>query len=162
MITWLVIANATHALIYDISKSHINDTPKLSFHPLKELLHQESRLKTSELISDGVGRNHSMSSPASAYEPPMTAHEKESHNFAKELADYLDSERNQNHYKQLVVCAGPSFYHLLHQALTKQTALLVKKHIEKDYVSLPKTKLNDVIEMIHQESLKAESKLAEQ
>lgn len=150
MNTWLIIANSTEALIYNITPA---DPHKKHFDPLKELSHQESRLKSSELGNDENGRYQSQSAPKSAYEPSTTPHEKEIQHFAEELADYLDAERNQNHYKHLVLCAAPHFYGLLKAALTKQTAALVKQHIDKDYIPLSKAELHERVKEIYQHNL---------
>jgi len=150
MTTWLVIANSTDAYIYNITQTAPN---KSHHHPIKELSHQESRLRTSDLVSDSAGRQQSQSAPQSAYEANTNPHEKEIQHFAKEIAHYLDAERNQNHYKHLIICAAPHFHGLLNESMTKQTALLVKKHIEKDYIPLPKAELFEVVEKIYQHNL---------
>lgn len=150
MSTWLVIANSTEARIYDITQT----APKVPhYHPIKAFSHGESRLKTSELMSDGNGSYQSQGGPKSSYEPSTDAHEKEIQHFAKEIAHYLDAERAHNHFKHLILCAGPHFHHLLNEAMSKQTALLVKKHIEKDYIPLPKAQLHEIVEKIYQDSL---------
>lgn len=150
MSTWLIVANSTEALIYDITQT----APHVSHHrPIKEFSHQESRLKTSDLMSDGAGRYQAQGGPKSSYEPSTNAHEKEIQHFAKELAHYLDAERNQNHYKHLIICAGPHFHSLLNASMDKHTALLVKKHIEKDYIPLPKAQLHEIVEKIYQDNL---------
>lgn len=150
MSTWLVIANSAHALVYDITQT----APKVPhYHPIKEFFHQESRLKTSELVDDKNGHYQSSSTARGGYESSTNPHEKEIQQFARELAHYLDAERTHNHYKHLIICAGPHFHSLLNNAMTKQTALLVKKHIEKDYIPLPTAQLHDIVEKIYQDNL---------
>ena len=138
MITWLVIANSSKAFVYDITQKEAPGTKKPHYHSVIELSHSASRLKTSDLVSDGHGE------PA----PHSDAHENEFQNFAREIAHYLESERSKNSYKQLVLCAGPHFHGLLNQTLSKQTALMIKKHIEKDYIPLHTKELSEVIESI--------------
>ena len=147
MVTWLVIANSTQAFVYDITKN--NEPGQPHFHLLTELSHPESRLKTSELTSDRPGHYQGSGSSRGAYSAHSDPHHNEIQAFAKEIAHYLDSAREKNSYKQLILCAGPHFHGLLNQALSSKTASLIKKHIEKDYVPLSEKKLHEVIEGIY-------------
>ena len=153
MSTWLVIASSTNAFIYDISKPTVPKPGKPHYQLLKELAHPESRSKASELVSDGPGHYKSSGSGKGAFVAHADPHENELNSFAKEIAHHLEAERTKNSYKQLVICAAPHFHGLLDQSLSKQTGLLVKKHIQKDYVPLSKEQLHEVIEKIYHEPL---------
>lgn len=150
MNTWLIVANSTEAQVYNITPA---DPHKKHFDPIKEFSHHQSRLKNSELGSDTSGSYQAQNAPKSAYEPSTAPHEKEIQHFAKELADYLEAERNHNHYKHLVVCAAPHFYGLLKVEMTKQTITLIKQHIEKDYIPLPKAELHERVKEIYHHNL---------
>jgi protein required for attachment to host cells len=152
MVTWLVIANSTKALIYDISKPA--EPGQAHYRLLKELSHPESRLKTSELTSDRPGHYQSSGSSRGAYAAHSDPHHNEILAFAKEVSHYLDTAQEKNQYANLVLCAGPHFHGLLNQALSAKTASTIKKHIEKDYLPLPDKKLNEVIEGIYQQPFK--------
>jgi protein required for attachment to host cells len=150
MVTWLVIANSTSASIYDITKPEYPGAQHDSHYKLvTELSHEKSRLKTSELVDDKPGHYQGSGSSRGAYSSHTDAHENEIQFFAKDIAHYLETAREKNSFKQLILCAGPHFHGLLNHALSKQTALLVKKHIEKDYIPLSDKKLHDVIETIY-------------
>ena len=138
MITYLVIANATTAMIYEVTH-HIQKQEKPIFQLLKTLSHPESRLKTSELVSDRPGSLNT------------TPHDHEQDVFAHEVAHFLDAARAKNQFQQLILCAGPHFHSLLNKALSKQTEALVKKHLQKDYVPLPQKELQEVVERIYKE-----------
>jgi protein required for attachment to host cells len=157
MTTWLVIANATKAFIYDVSKDiHREVLPggrKAAHRALIELNHEKSRLKTSELVDDDQGHYQSGGVSRGKYEAHSDPHHQEQEHFAKEVAEHLESERLKNHYENLVLCAGPHFHGLLNKYLSKQTAQHIKKHIEKDYVPLPEHQLQEAIEHIYNELL---------
>jgi protein required for attachment to host cells len=153
MATWLIIANATTAFIYDISKDVHRETlhggRKARHRLLIELNHEKSRLKTSELVDDDQGHYQSGGVSRGKYESHSDPHHQEHEFFAKEIAEYLESERLKNHYESLVLCAGPHFHGLLNKALSKPTAQRIQKHIEKDYVPLPESERHEAIEHIY-------------
>lgn len=135
-ITWLVVANSDKALVYQV------DHMKYQF--IKELDHNESRLKTEDLMSGKPGHFTT---------PTVDSHEHEHIVFAKALAVFLDGARNQNQYHALIVCADPHFSGLLEKEMSKQVQELIMKHIHKDYVPFPVAKLNEAIEGILKETV---------
>ena len=140
MSTWLVIASATTALIYDITKQKKQEA---HFHPalLKELTHADSRLRTTDLVSDNPKGRMGQGSLAPHSDPQQN----EFAHFAKELGHFLDKEFVKQHYKDIVICAAPHFHGLLNGNLSDKVKAAVKHHVQKDYIPLPKDKLNAVI-----------------
>ena len=139
-LTWLVIANSVEAKIYHITKQE---------HTLvKTLTHEQGRLKSSELTADKQGAYKSGSSVHGQFAPHTDPHEEEHIVFARELAHFLEHSHQQNEYKELILCAAPHFHGLVNKALNKGVHSSIVKSIEKDYIPLPKDKLEAVIKTI--------------
>lgn len=135
---WLVIANTVEAKIYDVETRH-------QFKLIKELSHNASRFKTSELVSDRPGHYQSGLSGHGQFISPTDAHKDEHCQFAKEIAKFLDQERKNHQYESLIICMEPHFHGLLNSAMNGSVQSCVKKHIRKDYIPLPENKLNQTI-----------------
>ncbi len=143
-LTLLVIASSTDAKIYDITES--------DYILIHELQHPQSRLKTSELTSDGQGYYQTDHGTAGKYSPPSDPHKEEHAHFAKIVADLLEKMLHKQHDQRIILCAEPNFYGLLNQAVTKSVERAIVKVIQKDYIPLPTAKLNEVIQNIIDES----------
>ena len=95
--------------------------------------YQSETLPTRELVSDRPGRafdrqgdgRHSM-------EPPSDAHRQTSVRFLHDVAKYLDQERLQNHYQQLIVIAAPTALGVLRQQFSKAVNEAVNREIPAD------------------------------
>lgn len=145
-IVWLIIANSVAAKIYEITETH----PTL----INELNHPKSRAKSQELGSDRPGRYKTSHAAHGEFTPPHDLHVEEHQHFAKELADLLNEQRKKNCYNKIILCAEPHFLGLINQALTKEVTVLITKVIEKDYITLPASQLNAVIQEIAHPHLK--------
>lgn len=139
-ITWLVVANSAKADFYKIENK--------DYALVETLTHPESRLKSSELTSDEAGSYRSGGAGHGQFEPATNPHEQEHQTFAKEIANFLEKNRTGHHYEALIICAEARFYGLLNKAMTGAVRLLVTKTIEKDYIPLPKIKMQAAIEGI--------------
>lgn len=140
---WIVIASSTNAEIYLVDGRDYSHIDSLS--------HPESLLKSGDLVTDRPGRFNNDNSEGGQYEPKMDAHKEQQFNFAREIAHYLEKHRQDNSYESLVLCAEPHFHGFLNQTINKQTKNLIIKAIEKDYIPLPKAKMQAVLKNIIEE-----------
>jgi protein required for attachment to host cells len=133
MITWILIANSSHAVLYSSEKRDQEWTLVKSFE------HPEGRELSSEISpSSPPGRmlKSKGTGARSAVEPHTTPKEAESEHYAKLLASYLDHGAATAAFEALVLVAPPHFLGVLHGALGQQTAKHLKKTIHKDFAVL--------------------------
>ncbi len=124
---WILVANASEAYLYTAPKATLfNGSANLD--KLDSFGHPQSRLKGADLASDKLGH-----SGHGTYVESAEPKELEAENFAKELAEHLESGRKQNHYNELVIAAPPHFHGLLNKALSDHVKDLLLTHIAKDY-----------------------------
>ncbi len=139
-ITWVVIANAIKAEIYELTKEGCILVIRLT--------HPDGRLKSIDLTSDQPGHYQTGNGAHGQFTPPSNPHETEHKQFAKEIVSFLEKNKQQNHYQSLVICAEPHFHGLLNKVITEPLRSVVSKFIEKDYVPLLQTNMKGVIEAI--------------
>ncbi len=144
IITWLLIANTEKAVTYQIVRK--------KYSLVKILTHAESRLKTSDLVTDKPG-HYKTSTTRGQFIPPTDLHENEHKVFARELAHYLKESQQKNCYQKLILCAEPHFYGLINQYMTKPIRSSIVTVIEKDLIPLPRPELNAVIQTIIKDML---------
>src|SRR4051794_21082580 len=109
--SWLLVANSSIARIFKIEKRH-------ELTEIKVLEHPESRLRNLDLVSDKPGRDfESAGAGRHALEPKVLPKRQEFAVFAKSLADYLETARNQGEFETLYVAASPALLGLLRQSL---------------------------------------------
>lgn len=125
--TWILVANASRATVF------ANDGPKKGLRKVKELSHEASREKGSDLVSDRPGHNQGHGNGRGAYVPAMNPKEIEADRFALELARELDAGRTQNAYGRLILVASPHFMGLLNRHVDAHVRQRVSDSIEKDY-----------------------------
>lgn len=130
--TWLIVANASQATLYETESS-----PK-TLKLIKEYLHPASRAKGNELASDRPGHFHAEArgmegTTHGAFNEPIDPKDYEQERFAIELAKELDAGRTANRYENLIIAASPHFHGLLNKHMNEHVAGLVSRHIEKDY-----------------------------
>lgn len=141
-IIWLVIASAAKMLIYDISKKN---QPAALIHTLT---HPESKMKDNKLASDRPGQFFSSGAMHGAHVTGETPHELEYEHFATELAKFLIHEYDQKHFTALVIAADDHFYGLLAGHLSHAVKETIKQTIHKNYLSLPDTDLEQLVNRI--------------
>lgn len=134
--TWYVVADASRAKIFSVSKGKL----KL----IKQLYHEESRLKRSALITDKVGlfRNgHGGGGDFVGADTKLV--EKET--FAKELVDFLEEARKTNRFESIVWISLSRFYGLASKHINPSLQRCIFQHIDKNYLELDRRKLTDLI-----------------
>ena len=128
-ITWIMVANASQARFFS------NDGPKRGLTLVKELMHPESREKTSNLVSD---RSGAYGGPGhGAVGQPADPKHHEAERFAQEVSRDLEAGRVKNAYDQLILVASAPFMGLVNHHLPGQVRSLLSKSIDKDYTRLP-------------------------
>lgn len=152
--TWILIVNATRALIYQAYENPEEKNHK-EYKLIKTLTHEKSRLKSHDLASDKLGRyNAPMGTSRGKYMPDLDPHEKEHRIFAKEVATFTDTHLEQHDYTALIVCAAPHFHGLLNQEFSHHVRNKITYELQKDYVPLPQEELNEVVEKIVKDHVK--------
>ena len=126
-ITWILVANASLARLYE------NLGPNKGLKLIKEMIHPESRLKNSELVTDRPGAMASAGNGQGAKQPHTQPKAHEAKVFAQELAQELYQGRTRNAFGRAIVVAPPAFMGLLNTVLDHPTAQLITDRFEKDY-----------------------------
>lgn len=134
-ITWILVANASLARLYE------NLGPNKGLKLVKELIHPESRLKNSELVTDRPGAMASTGNGQGAKLPQTEPKTHEAKVFAQELAQELYQGRTQNAFRRAIVFAPPAFMGMLNAVIDTPTAQLVTDRFEKDYTKSPEPQI---------------------
>lgn len=130
---WILVADAAIANIY--STPHLHDDSHLTL--VKEFKHPESRMKTSDLVSDRSGRYLAGDKAHGTYSEKTNPKEVEAEHFALELANELKSAQESNRFDQLIIVTPAHFHGLLKKHLGEQVQKKIKHYIEKDYTKIP-------------------------
>lgn len=139
MSDWIVIANASMALIYAASRN------KKDIQLLKKIEHPESRLKGVDLNTDGPGRYKTPEAPVGgSYVEEKPPKEIEAEKFAHELVKELEKAHQEKIFSELFIFAPPHFHGLVNKMLS-ESINKVSKHIQKDYTHIPGQELPDTI-----------------
>ena len=140
MRTWILLADAASARLY-LSGERPGD-----WTLLRELEHPESRMRTSELLSDKPGRVKQSTGSRAALEAPTPRKKVEAERFARELAKVLDEGVVSGACERLVLVAPPAFLGVLRDKLPRRVAERVSDVIEKDYLHLDQPTLRKRLE----------------
>jgi protein required for attachment to host cells len=117
--TWLIVADNSRARIFAMESRTSPITE------IKTIVHTEARLHEQKMTSDLPGRASSKSGGTGhAYQDETSPKDQENINFAKEIANELDSARKGNKFKQFVLVAAPGFLGNLRNQMNAQTQKL--------------------------------------
>ncbi|WP_162300079.1 host attachment protein [Kineobactrum sediminis] len=141
MSTWLLVANASQARIYETQPRRLR-----SLTLVEEYAHPESREKGERLSSDRPGHfqattTNMAGSAHGEFVEPTNPKDYEHQRFARELADNLNDARNKQRFDNLIVVASPHFHGLINQNLNEHVAKMISNHINKDYTELDEREL---------------------
>ncbi len=136
-VTWILVANASLAKLYE------NLGPNKGLKLVKELIHPESRLKNSELVTDRPGSMPSVGNGQGSCQPQTIPKDHEAKVFAQELAQELYAGRTKNAYGRAIVIAPPSFMGMLNGVIDNTTRQLITDRFEKDYTKSPEPQLRE-------------------
>jgi len=140
MRTWILLADAASARLYASGERPGDWTL------LRELEHPESRMRSSELLSDKPGRVKQSTGSRAAMEPHTPRKKVEVERFARELAQALDEGVVSGACERLVLVAPPAFLGVLRDKLPPRVAARVTDVIEKDYLHLDQPTLKKRLE----------------
>lgn len=139
---WLVMAHATEARIYDLSKKNVAHAALI-----KTFDHEAGRLKNGELVSDKPG-DYGRGSPlmgTAKFTKDHSPHEMELHYFAEQLAHWLEHERTAHHFDALVVAMDAHFYGIFEEHVSDQVKKLIVKYLHKNYLAQPEADIEKVV-----------------
>ncbi len=124
--TWLVVANSSSAKIFKVAH-------KQTLIELEVFEHPESRLHNRDLVSDKPGRDfESMGATRHAVEPRIWPHQQEVINFAKQLAEHLETALNKGEYEKVYIAATPTMLGIMRNSFHPNTAKHVGGEVDKD------------------------------
>ena len=123
-IRWVLVANGHKACILSIKR-------RKEVSLIKEF--ETDALPARELVSDRPGRSFDRHGDGRhAMEPPTDARRQTSVRFLVDVAAFLDQERLQNHYRQLIVIAAPAALGVLRKHFSKPVHDAVIREIPAD------------------------------
>jgi protein required for attachment to host cells len=124
--TWVVVADAAQAKIYQVCK----------FPKLKEVAcyqHPESRLHNQELATSKPGRGFQRGGITRySYQSEMEPKQLEADKFAAELAATLAKCKEDHDYERLYIMAGPAFLGMLRRHLDPQVRKSIVGELNKE------------------------------
>jgi protein required for attachment to host cells len=139
---WFIVANAKRCRIYNYSKDIKH------FTLVDEFLHDNAKLKNSDLVSDKPGHYRSMGGQRGAYAPHTEPKEIETDSFARTVANALNQARKANQYNSMMLIAPPPMLGLINTHLDVHTKNQITDQIPKDYDALNE---DEILEMIKKE-----------
>lgn len=127
--TWVVVAENSRARIFLMKNT---GTP---LEELADLQQVESRLHERDLGSDRPGRTFDSHGGGRHAKEPVTSPKKnETINFAKFVADRINSDYINGEFEKLILIAAPQFLGLLRKSLTEQVKHRITREINKNFV----------------------------
>jgi protein required for attachment to host cells len=113
---------------------------------IKEIDQPENRLKNRDLTSDRPGHyNKSRDGTRGAYEPPLDAKEVAISNFARGIAQLLNSANQDRLYEKLILITDAHMLGLLKQHLKKSVIDLISQTVNKDLQAFSERDLLDYL-----------------
>lgn len=123
--TWVVIADGSRARICAKKRAKL-----VEVHVIE---HPPGRSKARDLVTDGLSTTFaSVGSARHGVGSTTSPKVHEQQNFARFLANRLESGRTANRFDQLVLIAPPSFLGLLRENMTTPLARCVTQEVPKD------------------------------
>ncbi|MET0026331.1 MAG: host attachment protein [Candidatus Thiodiazotropha sp.] len=127
MKTWVVVASAARARIFDRSSTQ---------GPLAEqadLLNPEDRLLQQEIVSDRPGSaTNRQGGQRHGMEPRANPKEIQAGRFAAEVVDWLEAHHRSKDFDQLYLVAAPHFLGLLRNRMSQGLSDTVMAESDKD------------------------------
>ena len=134
MKTWIVVADASRARIFEIG------VVKDELREVRGFIHPASRMKTSKLVSDRAGRVN-RGAGRSAMEARTCAHEVEAEHFAALLASELDKGIESRQCGAIVLVVPPRFLGRIRSGISPRAFNAVSRTILKDLTQCPVNEL---------------------
>ena len=125
--TWILVADATYARIFEISEESQH------WELVQEFQHLESREQGRDLIGNRPNKAQHLMEMAGKKDNPVEFKLQEAMKFAQELTTHLDKQVSTNSFDQLVVVAPPKMLGALREKMSNQLKRLVVTEVDKDY-----------------------------
>jgi len=134
-VTWICVADAAEAKIFQIKNLKAFTLGKEKWQLLKNLTHEQSRKKGTDLNTDRAGHFQKGSFMDG---PDPKKHEAEI--FAREIVHELEAAR-LNGVSKIILVLPPAFYGEIKKHIHPALQTHIVKVIEKDYVHEPEKTL---------------------
>jgi len=132
---WIMVANSNDCRIYEYD----HDVKDLTL--VDEINHPENRLREHNLRPDRPGQYKSREANRGSYAPEIGALDIAIDDFAREMAERLDTGRNQHAYDDLTLLMPAAMEGLLLKHLNKNVAGSVHHIIQKNLMHLSEHEL---------------------
>jgi len=129
---WIVVADRSRARILCVGPE---SSGRLEL--IDQFEHPKGALRMQDTVTDSQGYFGGRPGSLSAGEPTTDFRHQTAQQFAGQLADYLDQERNKQNFASLILVAPPLFLGVLREKLTSQLEKLVVAEFDRDYTALP-------------------------
>jgi protein required for attachment to host cells len=130
--TWVVVANNAMARLFVVAAADA------TMKELETIAHPEARLAERELTSDLPGRvSGGHGSARHALQSRVGPKEQQTIDFARLLAERIESGRTAHEFERLVLVASPAFLGHLRTALDTGSRRLVDGELDLDLTRLP-------------------------
>lgn len=127
MKTWVIVASAARARVFNVSGRH------QPWDEVLDLVNSDDRLLQQEFSSDRPGRVvDSARGQRHTMDPSVDPKERAATRFAREVVGELRSGLNDKRFEQLIVVAPPHFLGLLREQMDDVLANAVRDEIAKD------------------------------
>ncbi len=138
---WVVVASNIGAKIYS-TNPRVNGRLTL----VTELAHPEGLMHGKDFATDRPGHMQmsGMEGARSSFEQ-RDSKDLENDHFTRRLAEFLDAERNKNHYHAVTFIMLPHFHGQIERHLNKHVKTMVDKVIQKNYFDKTAHELEEII-----------------
>ncbi|HLM45145.1 MAG TPA: host attachment protein [Myxococcaceae bacterium] len=136
---WILVANASRAKLF------ATDERAERWDLREELLHEESRQPSRELLNQYDNPNAGSLHKPQPENQPDARQELEHERFARELAQRLERGLNDHAYDRLVIAAPPEFLGRLRRQISRRVHQRLMLDMRADYVNLPDRELPERI-----------------
>jgi len=125
---WVLVCDAAKARLFEVR----HGDP--SFHPVELLMHEQSRSKASELVSDHSGSRSSQGRSVhhDALAPRSSPKDIEKAHFAHTLTATLDQAMRSTYFRSWVLVAPPHFLGLIRKELSGELEKHLVATVDKD------------------------------
>ena len=135
--TWILVADATYARIFEINED------SRRWELVQEFQHLESREQGQDLIGNRPNKAQHLMEMAGKKDNPVERKLQEATRFAQELVAHLDKQIATNSFDQLVLVAPPKMLGALREKLSNQLKRLVVAEVDKDYSHMPPAEMEE-------------------
>jgi protein required for attachment to host cells len=125
---WILVCDAAKARTFEVRPGNAE------WQAVKVALHDDSRKKATELVSDHSGSRSSEGGTVhhNALAPSSSPKDVEKERFARSLADMLDHELRAARFDKWVLVAPPHFVGLMKQSISEAVGKHLLAIVEKD------------------------------